>query len=91
MSGVQSPHVDYVAAVKRIQDEFSMTQQTFTVEVKVDFEDKEHADVVHQAARDAARTLLAVSMMLPTKRKPKITLRTSDHFNGVTELNIDEE
>lgn len=67
-----------------------MSQNTFKIEVTVDFRDHERNEAVYAAVRDAARTILTVAMMLQDKRPPKVEVERKDFIRGVEKLSIDE-
>lgn len=62
--------------------------RTYTVELRADFiEDGKH-DILLQAVREAARTMLATAMLLKDKRDPQIALQTGDMFETNKDLNV---
>lgn len=66
-----------------------MGQKTYTIELRVNFTDEGKHDVMREAARDAARTLLTTAMMLADKNKPQVALHSSDFFYGTEELALE--
>jgi hypothetical protein len=68
-----------------------MTLKTFTIEVRADFDDEGKHEILHQAAKEAARTLLTTAMMMQERRKPMVALQSSDFFYGSEELSIHDE
>lgn len=66
--------------------------KTYTIELRVDIpedEDREQREqIIRQAARQAARTLLATAALISQKRKPVIAVHSNDYFEGVKEVEI---
>ena len=68
-----------------------MTLKIFTIEVRADFADPEKHEVMHQAAKEAARLLLTTALMMQEVRKPSVALQSSDFFYGSDDLSIFED
>lgn len=68
-----------------------MGQKTYTIELKVNFTEEGKHDVMKDAARDAARTLLTTAMMLADKGKPQVALHSSDFFYGNEALTLEAQ
>lgn len=67
-----------------------MPTQTITIELKFDVgREKQRSAAVRQAARIAARTLLASAALIATTRRPMIAVHSKDFFDGEQEINID--
>lgn len=56
--------------------------KTYTVELRADFLEEDKHDILLQAVREAARTMLTTAMLLKDKREPQIALQTGDLFEG---------
>ena len=67
-----------------------MAQKTYTIELRVNFTDDGKHDVMREAARDAARTILTTAMMLADKGKPQVALHSSDFFYGTEALSLED-
>lgn len=67
-----------------------MGQKTYTIELKVNFTEEGKHDVMREALRDAARTVLTTAMMLADKGKPQVALHSSDFFYGNEALTLEE-
>lgn len=60
--------------------------RTYTIELRADFQDDEKHDILLEAVREAARTMLTTAMMLKDKRDPQIALQAGDMFEKNKEL-----
>lgn len=65
--------------------------KTYTVELRADFVDDEKHDILLEAVREAARTMLTTAMMLKDKRDPQIALQAGDMFEKNSDLEIFNE
>lgn len=68
-----------------------MTLKTFTIELRVDFDDKEKEQLILQSARMAAKHLFTTASLVADKRKPQIALSTSDMFEGAEQISLAED
>lgn len=62
--------------------------RTYSIELKADFQDDEKHEILLQAAREKARELLAIALMLKDKREPQIAFQTGDMFERNKDLEI---
>ena len=65
--------------------------RTYTIELRADFVDEDKHDILLEAVREAARTILTTAMMLKDKREPQIMLQTGDMFEKNGDIMIFEE
>lgn len=66
----------------------TMARKTYRIELKIDFEDDTRHEHMLTVARNAARDLISVAMLLQDGRKPQIALITDDTFIGSDEIEI---
>jgi hypothetical protein len=69
--------------------EFPM-QRKLTIRLDYDAEGDYHKAIV-EAARTAARTLLASTTLISQKRKPRMTVQTESYISGTEGIDIYEE
>lgn len=62
--------------------------RTITIELRVDYDEKEKDRIMIQAAREACRTLIATAALISEKRKPQIKLETGDLFSANEQVEI---
>lgn len=62
--------------------------RTYTIELRVDFQEDEKYDIMLQSAREMARQMLTVAMMIKDKREPQIMLQAGDMFEKNADLEI---
>ena len=62
--------------------------RTYTIELKADFQDEDKHDVLLQVAREKARELLSMALLLKDKREPQIAFQTGDMFERNKDLEI---
>jgi hypothetical protein len=67
-----------------------MGLKKYIIEIAVDYTEEGKHEIIVNAARDAARTLLTTAMMMQEKRAPKVVLQSSDYFMGNEDLLLDE-
>lgn len=65
--------------------------KTFTIELRVDHDTTEKDEIIRKAAMKAAKALYTTAMMITDKRKPQISLESSDFIAGTEEINLMEE
>jgi hypothetical protein len=65
--------------------------RTYTLEIKVDFDDEERFEIVKQHLFEQGRETLAMCMMLAGKRKPQVALHSQDFFAGNEEFDLTAE
>lgn len=63
--------------------------RTYTVELRVDFDEDDKHDIMLDAVRDSARVILATAMMLKDKRDPTIALQAGDIFERNKDLELE--
>ncbi len=64
-----------------------MALKTFTIEIRVDFDDPKKNDTMKVQARKAAYLLLTNALLLQdSKRVPKVSLQSGDMFESDTEI-----
>jgi hypothetical protein len=63
-----------------------MAIQTYTVELKIDGDDEQHAAMT-EAMKQLARNMLTVGMLM-SNRKPLIICRTTDAFYDTAEIEL---
>ena len=67
-----------------------MARKEIKIELVADLETDQFEAVI-EAARDAARTVLAVAMVVTSKaKKPQVKIISSDFMSGEKEWEIDE-
>lgn len=71
--------------------ERAVARTELTIKLVTYNEGKESNDAIMEAARDAARTLVTVAMMLQEKRAPEISMFNEDFFEGTKEIVVDTE
>lgn len=57
-------------------------QRMFTIELKVDYADKDKNQVMREACQKAARHMLATASLLSDGVKPQVVSFSDDHFDG---------
>lgn len=62
--------------------------RTYVIELRADFVEEDKHDILLEAAREAARVMLATAMLLKDKRDPQVTLQTGDMFESNKDLEI---
>jgi hypothetical protein len=62
--------------------------RTYTIELRADYQTDDKHDVLLEAVREAARTVLATAMMLKDKRDPQISMQVGDMFNKDAEVQL---
>lgn len=68
-----------------------MAIRTYTIELRVDFEDEEKYDAMTEVAREAARSMVTMAMLLKDKREPQIMLSAGDMFMRDNDLKLTNE
>jgi len=59
---------------------------TFTVELRVPFEDKERLDIVQAAIKVAAKHVYTTTLLICDDRKPQIAVHGGDYFTPTEEI-----
>lgn len=66
-------------------------RRTYTLEVKIDFDDESRHDQMRKVLREAGRSAYALAMLLADNRQPQIALRSEDFFEGTQEILIKDD
>ena len=91
MGGVHNNTPALKDALLKIADEDNMARKEIKIEIVADLENDQF-DAVLEAARDAARTVLTMAMVVTTKnKKPTVKVVSSDFMSGEREWTIDTE
>jgi len=91
MGGVHNNTPALKDALLKIADEDNMARKEIKIEIVADLENDQF-DAVLEAARDAARTVLTMAMIVNTKsKKPTVKVVSSDFLLGEREWTIDTE
>jgi hypothetical protein len=61
---------------------------TWTIELRVDFDEKRKEEIMLSAVRSAAKQLFTTAQLLADGRKPQIAIQTSDMFIGSEEVSM---
>ena len=64
--------------------------QTYKIEVRAHFADAEKKQVMEEACRQAARTVLATAILLSEKGTPEAKLFMEDYIEGVSPIDIND-
>lgn len=62
-----------------------MSNQTYTIEIKIDCDDEQHA-AMEQVMVQMARDWVATAMLLTSGKQPKLMCRTQDAFYDEKEI-----
>lgn len=62
--------------------------RTITIELRVDFQEEEKYDIILEAVREGARTMLGTAVLLKDKRDPQISVQHGDMFERNKELEV---
>lgn len=90
MGGVPRHNQSLADALLMIAQGDSMARKEIKIELVADLE-PDQFDGVLEAARDAARTVLAVAMLVGSKKTPTVKVITHDFLKGDREWEIDPE
>lgn len=72
-----------VLGIKEAREKGEHTMQyQFTLELRVDFEDKDKNEIMKEAVRAAAKHMYATAALLADRVKPQIAIFSDDFFNG---------
>lgn len=66
-------------------------RRTYTLHLKVDFEDKSKFGLCEEMLRRTARTILTKATLLADNKKPVVALESADFFEGEFEVDYTEE
>lgn len=66
----------------------TVTLRTFTIELRVDYDDKSKDELIKKAAVEAAKHLFTTALLISDKRKPLIGVSGSDFFAGKEEIDL---
>jgi hypothetical protein len=64
------------------------TMRTYTIELRVDYQDNEKYDIMLEAMRTMARDTMATALMLKDKRDPQVAFSSSDMFSKDESLEL---
>ncbi len=62
--------------------------RTYTIELRVDYQDNEKYDIMLEAMRTMARDTMATALMLKDKRDPQVAFSSSDMFSKDESLEL---
>lgn len=65
--------------------------KTYSIEIRVDFDDDEKYQIIENSARDLARQLYAMATLIKDRRNPQIAFQSGDMFVKNSELDIMQE
>lgn len=68
-----------------------MALKCWTIDLKVDFDDKAKEEIMLKAARQAAKHLLTTAQLIADKRKPDIAIHSDDMFEGREKIELFED
>lgn len=63
-------------------------QRQFTIELRVDYEDKDKHEVMRKAVAAAARHVYATALLMNDQVKPQIAIFSDDFFQGHEDLKL---
>jgi hypothetical protein len=66
----------------------AMSRRTYTIDLKIDFEDNTRHEIATKMMRKAARNILTQSNLIADGRPPQVALRSEDFFEGTDELGV---
>lgn len=78
-------------AFTTLRDGRSKMRRTYTLEVKIDFDDESRHDQMRKVLREAGRSAYALALLLADNRQPMIALRSEDFFEGTQEILIKDD
>lgn len=78
-------------AYTTLNDGRSKMRRTYTLEVKIDFDDESRHDQMRKVLREAGRSAYALAMLLADNRQPQIALRSEDFFEGTQQILIKDD
>lgn len=91
MGGIPRQSDRLSQALLKIAQGDNMARKEIKIEIVADLENDQF-DAVLEAARDAARTVLTMAMVVTTKnKKPTVKVVSSDFMSGEREWTIDTE
>lgn len=59
---------------------------TFTIELRVPFDEKEKLDIVQDALKVAAKHVYTTALLICDDRKPQVALHGGDYFTPTEEI-----
>jgi hypothetical protein len=65
-----------------------MALRTYTIELRVDFDDAEKHDTMLTIIRDQAKQIITSARLISDKRQPDIAIETGDMFIGAQEIEL---
>jgi hypothetical protein len=64
---------------------------TFTIELRVPFDEKEKLDIVQEAMKIAAKHVYTTAMLIADDRKPQVALHGGDYFTPTEEIMLADD
>lgn len=64
---------------------------TFTIELRVPFDDKERLDIVQTAIKTAAKHVYTTTLLIADERKPQIAIHGGDYFTPTEEIMLADD
>jgi hypothetical protein len=64
---------------------------TFTIELRVPFDDKERLDITQKAMTVAAKHVFTTATLIADDRKPQISLYGGDYFTPTEEIMLADD
>jgi hypothetical protein len=68
-----------------------VTMFTFTIELRVPFDDKERLDIVQQAIKTAAKHVYTTTMLIADGRQPQVAIHGGDYFTPTEEIMLADD
>jgi hypothetical protein len=69
----------------------TLDMKSYTIELRCDDDTPEKDEIILSAAKVAAKHLFTMACLIAGKRKPQISLRTSDMFVAESEISLAED
>lgn len=76
--------------IRDILENEQMARKTYSIDVKVNFDDESRHEQAMALIRKAARTLKTQMNLLADGRTPQVAIRTEDLFEGVEDIPLEE-
>jgi len=70
---------------KRIQQMEPDMRKTYSIQLKINFDDDSRHDIAMEMMREAAKMVLTRATLIADNRKPQVVLQSEDYFEGITE------
>lgn len=72
--------LNYAARVRDMEEEM---RKTYTIQLKINFNDDSRHDHALQMMREKAQEVLAMATLISDGRKPQVALQSEDYFEGI--------